>query len=296
MKKTKRYIDKLTDLNAKKNIIEEEDKDSISDVEERSVIFKNKEKNATEATNKEIFENIKTEEIYTESERSEEEEEELKFNLSIFDLFEEVPIRGDGNCMFRALALGGFGCENSYPLIREMIWDFIHTNSERFIPFITDGDLDNYLKNKRKNKTWGDHIELIAFSELFNWTISVYDLETDLSPHYSFENMCAERKIILKYRNNDHYNLLIKKNDTLNQASIPKITKIEMKNKENTRKIENKRDMDFLNEEEIVLAEKKYQAIFEYLLSDEKTPKYPSKLFTFPKDKIKDKKKYSSKR
>ena len=56
--------------------------------------------------------------------------------------------------MFGALALGGFGCENSYPLIREMIWDFIHTNSERFIPFITDGDLDNYLKNKRKNY-WG---------------------------------------------------------------------------------------------------------------------------------------------
>ena len=148
MKKTKRYIDKLTDLNAKKNVIEEEDKDSISDVEERSVIFKNKEKRATEATNKEIFENIKTEEIYTESEWSEEEEEELKFNLSIFDLFEEVPIQGDRNCMFRAL--GEFGCENSYPLIREMIWDFIHTNSERFIPFITDGDLDNYLKNKRK--------------------------------------------------------------------------------------------------------------------------------------------------
>ena len=82
----------------------------------------------------------------------------------------------------------------------------------------------------------GDHIELIAFSELFNWTISVYDLETDLSPHYSFENMCAERKIILMYRNNDHYNLLIKKNDTLNQASIPKITKKEIKNKENTKK------------------------------------------------------------
>ena len=121
MKKTKRYIDKLTDLNAKKNVIEEEDKDSISDINERSVIFKNKEKRATEATNKEIFENIKTEEIYTESEWSEEEEEEHKFNLSIFDLFEEVPIRGDGNCMFRALALGGFGCENSYPLIREII-------------------------------------------------------------------------------------------------------------------------------------------------------------------------------
>ena len=121
MKKTKLYIDKLTDLNAKKNVIEDEDKNSISDVEECSAIFKNKEKRATEAKNKDIFENIKTEEIYTESEWSEEEEEELKFNLSIFDLFEEVSIRGDGNCMFRALALGGFVCENSYPLIREII-------------------------------------------------------------------------------------------------------------------------------------------------------------------------------
>ena len=150
MKKTKRYIDKLTDLNVKKSVIEEEDKNSISDVEERSVIFKNKEKRATEATNKEFFENIKKEEIYTESKWSKEEEEELKFNLSIFDLFEEVPIRGDGNCMFRILALGVFGSENSYPLIREMIWDFIHTNSERFILFITDEDLDNYLKNIEK--------------------------------------------------------------------------------------------------------------------------------------------------
>ena len=48
--------------------------------------------------------------------------------------------------------------------------------------------------------------------------------------------------------------------------------------------------MDFMNEDEIVSADKKIQAILEYLLSDEKTPKYPSKLFTFPKDKIKDKK------
>ena len=150
MKKTKRYIDKLTDLNAKKNVIEEEDKDSISDVEERSVIFKNKEKRATEATNKEIFENIKTEKIYTESEWSEEEEEEHKFNLSIFDLFEEVPIRGDGNYMFRALVLGGFGCENSYPLIREMICGFIHTNSERFIPLLLMEILTIILKTKEK--------------------------------------------------------------------------------------------------------------------------------------------------
>ena len=44
MKKTKRYIDKLTDLNDKKNVIEEEDENSISDVEECSAINKIKKK------------------------------------------------------------------------------------------------------------------------------------------------------------------------------------------------------------------------------------------------------------
>ena len=39
MKNIKRYINKLTDLNAKKNVIEDEDKNSISDVEECSAIF-----------------------------------------------------------------------------------------------------------------------------------------------------------------------------------------------------------------------------------------------------------------
>ena len=40
MKKTKRYIDKHTDLNAKKNVIEDEDNNSIFDVEECSAIKK----------------------------------------------------------------------------------------------------------------------------------------------------------------------------------------------------------------------------------------------------------------
>ena len=55
MKKTKRYIDKLTDLNAKKNVIEEEDKNSISDVKECSAIFKNKEKRAKKQQIKTFF-------------------------------------------------------------------------------------------------------------------------------------------------------------------------------------------------------------------------------------------------
>ena len=153
MKKTKRYIDKLTDLNAKKMSSKKRTRTPSLMSKNVRYFLKIKKKEQQKQQIKTFMKIFKTEEIYTESEWSEEEEEELKFNLSIFDLFEEVPILGDGNCMFRAL--GGFGCENSYPLIREMIWDFIHTNSERFIPFITDGDLDNYLKNKRKNY-WGE--------------------------------------------------------------------------------------------------------------------------------------------
>ena len=84
--------------------------------------------------------------------------------------------------MFGALAFGGFGCENSYPLIREMIWDFIHTNSERFIPLSlmeiltiilkTKGKIieekRNYCKVKIVRKQSSDHI----LKEKSLWNIS----------------------------------------------------------------------------------------------------------------------------
>ena len=89
--------------------------------------------------------------------------------------------------MFGVLAFGGFGCENSYPLIREMIWDFIHTNSERFIPFITDKILTiilktkgkiieekrNYCKVKIVSKQSSDHI----LKEKSLWNISKIDFK-----------------------------------------------------------------------------------------------------------------------
>ena len=59
----------------------------------------------------------------------------------------------------------------------------------------------------------------------------------------------------LMYRNNDHYNLLTKKNIELKDIGVPKMTKLMIKlmakNKKAWTITENSKDNDFVNEEEI---------------------------------------------
>ena len=51
----------------------------------------------------------------------------------------------------------------------------------------------------------------MAFSELFEFNISVFDLVTDLTPKYSNEYSRSNEMISLIYRNEEHYNLLMRK-------------------------------------------------------------------------------------
>ena len=48
-------------------------------------------------------------EVYTDSQCSEENEENLVFNTSLFYIFDEVKIKEDGNWLFRELSDGAFG-------------------------------------------------------------------------------------------------------------------------------------------------------------------------------------------
>ena len=64
--------------------------------------------------------------------------------------------------------------------------------------------------------------------------------------------------------------------------------KLMAKNKKAWTITENPKDNDFVNEEEIVTAEK-YEAILEYWLSDDKKPVYPQKIMEFEKTKSRNK-------
>ena len=60
------------------------------------------------------------EEVNTDSQWSESDENEELFSLSIFDVFNEIEITGDGNWMFGARSLGAFGDEENHLMVRPM--------------------------------------------------------------------------------------------------------------------------------------------------------------------------------
>ena len=203
---------------------------------------------------------VQFEEIHTESECSQSDEDEESYNTSILDVFKEIEIRGDGHCLFRALSLGAFGYQEYHLTVREMAWDYIDTNRNRFKKII-DQEMDSYIVNMRKSRTWGGHIEIIGFAELFETNIFIYDLVIDLEPRHKMEYSNSFNTVRLMYRNNDHYNLLTKKNTELKDIGVPKMTKLMIKlmakNKKAWTITENHKDNDFVNEEEIVPEEKK---------------------------------------
>ena len=182
----------------------------------------------SETTNNEKLGKVEFEEIYTESEFSQSDEDEESYITSILDVFKEIEIRGDGNWLFRALSLGAFGDQEYHLTVREMEWDYIDTNRNRFKEFI-DQEMDSDIVNMRKSRTWGGHIEIIGFAELFETNIFIYDLVTDLEPRHKIEYFNSFNTVRLMYRNNDHYNLLTKKNTELKDIGVPKITKLMIK-------------------------------------------------------------------
>ena len=63
----------------------------------------------SEAISNNILERMKVREVYTDSQCSEEDEENFVLSTSIFDIFDEVKIKGEGNWLLRSLSHCAFG-------------------------------------------------------------------------------------------------------------------------------------------------------------------------------------------
>ena len=123
------------------------------------------------------------------------------------DRFKKVIITGDGNCLFRCFSYFMHQSDEQYHLlIREMIVNYVENNTCRFISF--NLNFEEYLSNMRQNGTYGDNIEIQAFSELFGINVHVHVLNKIQKDHkiiISNVNKC----IHLLYDDINHYNILI---------------------------------------------------------------------------------------
>ena len=140
----------------------------------------------------------------------------------------------------------------------------------------------------------GWRIKNYCFFRAFEVDIQVYRYSTSIVPNHEYIHPNSNLTVLLYFQNGDHYNLLKKKtsNSNTSTTNLNQISKEEMKKNVKSKHIINKQNLNFMGEEEIVTAEKKYEAILNYCLSDPNTPKYPNKILNYETRIKNDKKKH----
>lgn len=90
-------------------------------------------------------------------------------------------IKGDGNCLFRALAYAILGDEDYHLVIRTGIVRLLNLNEEIFSHYLISGvnkpTISEQVHHMLQPRTWGTHLEIIAAATLFQ--IPVYFCSQD---------------------------------------------------------------------------------------------------------------------
>ncbi|KAI6181191.1 Deubiquitinating enzyme A [Aphelenchoides besseyi] len=122
-------------------------------------------------------------------------------------------VKGDGACMFRAVADQIYGDEEMHFDVRRLCMDYIAGNRDHFSQFITE-DFTEYLARKRNVDVHGNHVELQAISEIFLRPIEIYEYHTE--PINTFHPISREANagqenppIRLSYHGSVHYNSVV---------------------------------------------------------------------------------------
>ena len=132
----------------------------------------------------------------------------------------------DGNCLFRTFSRMVYGNPEDYDLIRINICMYLLDNYnlwESFIDSTVFPSYHNYIENMMKDTTWGGHIEIMAFRNLYGCTVVIHDPPNPPlteEPNKINENILSitdinsngkrllENRILHIFRKNDHYQTL----------------------------------------------------------------------------------------
>ncbi|KAJ7529941.1 hypothetical protein O6H91_15G072000 [Diphasiastrum complanatum] len=113
----------------------------------------------------------------------------------------------DGNCLFRAVADQVYGDPEMYDETRQLCIDYMETERDHFSQFVTES-FTTYCKRKRRDKVYGNNLEIQAMAEMYNRPIHIhsYSAEPINIFHGSYETDLPP--IRLSYHRGNHYNSL----------------------------------------------------------------------------------------
>lgn len=86
-----------------------------------------------------------------------------------------VKVRGDGNCLFRALSLIVYGSEMCHSRVRQLLVNFVRENADNFKGYLSSGTtLEDHLLHMQYSRTWATQVELYAAASLFGRDVYIY--------------------------------------------------------------------------------------------------------------------------
>ena len=190
--------------------------------------------------------------------------------MDLFDIYNED---GDGNCLFRAISRLTYGTPDHHKEIRETVCDYIATRYDRFSNFIL-WDINDYIDKMLDEGTWGGEPEVVAFSELYNVTVNIYERFTSQTPDNRYVAGINSPEINLFYRNGNHYDSLFVRNTNQNVRPYKRIKKKEYLNWSLIKIEKSNKNKYFRGDYATVYSNQTISGIFDYLLND----KYPKEI------------------
>jgi len=111
----------------------------------------------------------------------------------------------DGNCLFRSVADQIYGDPELHGTVRNLCMDYMERERDHYSQFVTE-DFPDYIGRKRKDRVFGNHLELQAICELYNRPVEIY--VTDENPINLFHEIYKTDNppIRLSYHSGNHYN------------------------------------------------------------------------------------------
>lgn len=123
-----------------------------------------------------------------------------KINLQI------VPMAKDGNCLFRSLADQLYGdADGHHEEVRRRCLDYMEKERDYFSQFVTE-DFSGYLERKRKDATYGNHLELQAVSEIYHRQIQIFTVDEHPINVFQDSYKTEYPPFQLSYHYGNHYN------------------------------------------------------------------------------------------
>lgn len=128
----------------------------------------------------------------------------------VMDLYQASvrPVKGDGNCQFRALSQQLYGDEQYHADLRAQVTKQLQSEPELYQDFVHEPYAD-YVSRLARDSQWGDHVTLQAASDALGLQINVF---TDVPGAECIEILprhvthgCVQKPLCLTFLTEVHY-------------------------------------------------------------------------------------------